>query len=43
MIVDYSALIGSDVVVMITGAAHKPGMERSDLISTNTSIVKDVN
>ena len=35
---DYSALAGSDVVVI----TRKPGMERSDLISTNASIVKDV-
>lgn len=39
---DYSALVGSDVVVIISGITRKPGMERSDLISTNAAIVKDV-
>lgn len=39
---DYSALAGSDVVVITSGITCKPGMERSDLISTNASIVKDV-
>lgn len=39
---DYSALAGSDVVVITSGITRKPGMERSDLISTNASIVRDV-
>lgn len=39
---DYSALAGSDVVVITSGITRKPGMERSDLISTNAGIVKDV-
>lgn len=39
---DYSALTGSDVVVITSGITRKPGMERSDLISTNAVIVKDV-
>jgi len=39
---DYSALTDSDVVVITSGITRKPGMERSDLISTNASIVKDV-
>ena len=39
---DYSALSGSDVVVITSGITRKPGMERRDLISTNASIVKDV-
>lgn len=39
---DYSALAGSDEVVITSGITRKPGMERSDLISTNASIVKDV-
>ena len=39
---DYSALAGSDVVVITSGIARKPGMERSDLITTNASIVKEV-
>ena len=39
---DYSALAGSDVVVITSGITRKPGMERSELISTNAAIVKDV-
>ena len=39
---DYSALAGSDVVVITSGITRKPGMERSDLITTNASIVEDV-
>lgn len=39
---DYSALASSDVVVITSGIARKPGMERSDLITTNASIVKEV-
>jgi len=39
---DYSELKGSDVVVVTSGITRKPGMERSDLISTNASIVRDV-
>ncbi|MBQ6745702.1 MAG: malate dehydrogenase [Bacteroidaceae bacterium] len=39
---DYSALAESDVVVITSGITRKPGMERSDLISTNAAIVKDV-
>lgn len=39
---DYSALSGSDVVVITSCITRKPGMERSDLISTNAGIVKDV-
>ena len=39
---DYSALSGSDAVVITSGITRKPGMERSDMISTNASIVKDV-
>lgn len=39
---DYSALAGSNVVVITSGITRKPGMERSDLISTNAAIVKDV-
>lgn len=32
----------SDVVVITSGIARKPGMERSDLIATNAGIVKEV-
>lgn len=39
---DYSAISDSDVVVITSGIARKPGMERSDLISTNAAIVQDV-
>lgn len=39
---DYSATENSDVVVITSGIARKPGMERSDLISTNASIIKTV-
>ena len=39
---DYSAVAKSDVVVITSGIPRKPGMERSDLITTNASIVKDV-
>lgn len=39
---DYTALAGSDVVVITSGIARKPGMERSDLISINAGIVRDV-
>jgi len=39
---DYSAVTKSDVVVITSGIPRKPGMERSDLITTNASIVQDV-
>ena len=39
---DYSAIVGSDVVVITSGITRKPGMERSELISTNAIIVRDV-
>ena len=39
---NYAATSGSDVVVITSGIARKPGMERSDLISTNASIVREV-
>ena len=39
---DYSATADSDVVVVTSGITRKPGMERSDLISTNASIIKEV-
>jgi len=32
----------SDVVIITSGLARKPGMSRDDLISTNTKIIKDV-
>lgn len=39
---DYSATAGSDVVVITFGITRKPGMERSDLVATNASIVREV-
>lgn len=39
---DYSAVVGSNVVVITSGITRKPGMERSDLITTNAGIVREV-
>lgn len=39
---DYKATADSDIVVITSGITRKPGMERSDLISTNASIIRDV-
>ena len=39
---DYSSTANSDVVVITSGITRKPGMERSDLIATNASIVREV-
>lgn len=39
---DYSATAGSDVVVITSGVPRKPGMDRSDLITTNAEIVRKV-
>lgn len=39
---DYGATADSDVVVITSGIARKPGMERSDLIATNGQIVYEV-
>ena len=39
---DYSATKDSDVVVITSGIARKPGMERSDLVATNAAIVQEV-
>ena len=38
---NYSAISDSDVVVITSGITRKPGMERSDLISTNAGIIKE--
>ena len=38
----YGPTGGSDVVVITSGIARRPGMSRDDLLSTNMSIVKDV-
>lgn len=39
---DYSAIEGSDVVVVTAGVPRKPGMTREDLIETNTNIIRSV-
>ncbi|MGI8475991.1 MAG: malate dehydrogenase [Thermomicrobiales bacterium] len=39
---DYAATAGSDVVVITSGIARKPGMSRDDLLRTNMGIVKSV-
>jgi len=39
---NYAATSNSDVVVITSGIARKPGMERSDLIATNADIVRMV-
>lgn len=39
---DYQATADSDVIVITSGIARKPGMTREELISTNAEIVKDV-
>lgn len=39
---DYAETSYSDVVVITSGIARKPGMERSDLIVTNAGIVREV-
>jgi malate dehydrogenase len=38
----YAETAGSDVVVITSGIARKPGMSRDDLIATNKKIVGDV-
>ncbi len=39
---DYSALKGSDIVVVTAGLARKPGMTRMDLLTKNAGIIKSV-
>jgi len=39
---DYAATAGSNVVVITSGLARKPGMNREDLLTTNAKIVKSV-
>ena len=39
---DYDATKDSDVIVITSGIARKPGMERSDLVATNARIVFNV-
>jgi malate dehydrogenase len=38
----YDDTKGSDVVVVTSGVARKPGMSRADLLGTNAGIVRDV-
>lgn len=37
---DYSAIEGSDVIVLTAGIARKPGMDRMDLLKTNVGIAR---
>ncbi len=39
---EYSALQGSDIVVVTAGLARKPGMTRLDLLTKNAGIIKSV-
>ncbi|NSW88367.1 malate dehydrogenase [bacterium] len=39
---DYSDTKDSDIVIITSGLARKPGMSRDDLINTNTKIIKEV-
>ena len=39
---DYTAIAGSDIVIITCGMARKPGMTRLDLAQTNVNILKDV-
>ena len=38
----YSDIEGSDVIIITAGVARKPGMSRDDLLSINSSVMKDV-
>ncbi|HEY6336700.1 MAG TPA: malate dehydrogenase [Alphaproteobacteria bacterium] len=39
---DYSAVAGSDVIVVTAGVARKPGMSRDDLIGINAGVMQTV-
>jgi malate dehydrogenase len=39
---DFAAVAGSDVVVVTSGVARKPGMDRMDLLKINAGIVRGV-
>jgi malate dehydrogenase len=39
---DYAETSGSDIVVVTSGIARKPGMSRDELLSTNAGIVRSV-
>ena len=38
----YEATAGSDIIIITSGIARKPGMSRDDLLKTNAQIVKQV-
>lgn len=39
---DYTATADSDIIVITSGITRSPGMERSDLVTTNAKIVQEV-
>ena len=39
---DYSAAAGSDIVIITSGIARKPGQSRLELAQTNVNILKDI-
>jgi malate dehydrogenase len=39
---DFSAIAGSDVIIVTAGVPRKPGMSRDDLIGINSGIIKNV-
>ena len=39
---DYSAIKGSDVVVITAGFPRKPGMSREELVAKNAAVIKEV-
>ncbi len=39
---DYTAIAGSDVIIVTAGVPRKPGMSRDDLIGINSGIIKTV-
>ena len=39
---DYEATAGSKIIIITSGLARKPGMNREDLIMTNANIVREV-
>lgn len=39
---DFSAIVGSDIVVITAGFPRKPGMSRDDLLARNANVVKGV-
>jgi len=39
---DYAALAGSDIIVITSGVARKPGMSRLDLLDSNRLIIEEI-